>query len=204
MPKRESHSRASCIALAAIWQLVAIVPSIHAQTQIQSTQDDSSDACTRTPGNVSTTGAPDARFPCLSFEPVSTTSSEATSPLPFSLSKQETSLVLSSSVSVSQSFNSTSQNAVSTSTFYTTLRGTELATSTSTPEEIQIMTDGTHSSKGTANIVLPQNSTTNSGSSVPTTALPQDGDGTTNATMFPMVLQTVTFTTTICPSGGWV
>jgi hypothetical protein len=62
---------------------------------------------------------------------VSTTAAETTSPLPFSLSPQDTSSALSSSVIASQSFNSTPNHAVSTSTLYTTLRGTEQATSTS-------------------------------------------------------------------------
>ena len=147
-------------------------------------------------------------FTCLSFEPLSTTATEQPSPSLLSLSEQETSSALSSSVAaaVPQSLNSTSQNAVSTPTLYTTVRGTEQATSSSTSEKVQIIANGTLLLKSTANTFLPKNLTmgSDSDSSMPTISRPQDDDGATNASMLPVLLQTVTLTTTICPSGGWV
>jgi hypothetical protein len=132
----------SCIALAVIWQLVTLIPSTHAQTELHSTSSSTStsnnpsDACTRALKTDGSTGAPVAHFPCLSFAPLSTTTAEAASPLSFSLSAQETPSVLSSSVTVPQSFNSTSPHAVSKSTVYTTLRSNDPATSTSAPKQV--------------------------------------------------------------------
>jgi hypothetical protein len=200
----------SCIALAVIWQLVTLIPSTHAQTELHSTSSSTStsnnpsDACTRALKTDGSTGAPVAHFPCLSFAPLSTTAAEAASPLSFSLSAQETPSVLSSSVTVPQSFNSTSPHAVSKSTVYTTLRSNDPATSTSAPKQVHTVTNGTLPSSGAASVALSQNSTTNFKSSVSTTIFTQDGSGVTNATMFPVMLQTVTYTTTICPSGGRV
>ena len=205
MSRSKAHHRASCIALAVVWQLFTLTPSTHAQTQLLSTQDDPSDAGTRAPENDGLTGAPNAHFPCLSFVPVSTTLAGATSLLPFTLSKQQMSSAPSSSTSSLQSFNSTSNNDVSISTLYTTLRGTEQATSTSTPEQAQIITNGTTlSPNGSARTISSQNSTTDSTLSMHTTSSPKENDGATNATMFPVVLQTVTYTTTICPFESWV
>jgi hypothetical protein len=124
--------------------------------------------------------------------------------LPFTLSEPETSSTPSSSVSIQQSVNSTSAHAVSTSTVHTTLQGNDQATSTSTSDQVHTVTNGTLSTSATTDTSLSQNSTTVSISSTPITALPQDGGSATNVTMFPAVLQTVTITTTICPSGGWV
>lgn len=209
MAKTNAHHRASRIALAVIWQLVTLIPSTRAQTDLHTTQDEPSDVCTRAPES---TGAPVAHFPCLSLEPLSTTAAAATSTL-FSLSPEETSSAISSSatVTVSQSLNSKSDNitsasghAVSTSTIYTTLRENDPATGTSTPPQVQSMTNGTLSSSHATNTILSQNSTTDSNIYMPTTTLPKDADSAINATMFPVVLQTVTYTTTICPSDGWV
>lgn len=202
MPKPKAHHRASSFTLAVIWQLVALIPSIYAQTQLQSTQDDTSDACTRVPANDGSTGAPAAHFLCLSFEPLSTTTAEETFSSPASLSEQQTLSTFFSSTTIPQTFNSTSDNVVSTSTIYTTLRGIEQATSIPTPDEIQIMTNGMFSPNGTAKTILSQNLTTGSDSAMPTTSLPQHGDGGVNATMFSVVLHTVTHTTTICLSSG--
>ena len=201
---------ASCIVLAVMWQLVTLIPSTHAQTELHSTStststsNNPSEACTRALETDGSTGAPVAHFPCLSFAPLSTTTAEAASPLSFTLSVQGTSSALSSSTTVPQSFNSTLPHAVSTSTVYTTLQGTEQATSTYTPEQAQPKINRTLSSTGTTMALLPQNSTTNLQSSVPTMTFTQDNSGAANATMFPVVMQTVTYTTTICPSSGWV
>jgi hypothetical protein len=46
MPRSKAHRRASRVALAVIWQLVALITSTHAQVGIHSTQDEPSDACT--------------------------------------------------------------------------------------------------------------------------------------------------------------
>jgi hypothetical protein len=152
--------------------------------------------------NDGSTGAHVAHFPCLSFELLTTTSAETTTPLPFSLSEPETSLTLSSSTPVLQSSNSLSTQAVSTSTIDTTLWGTERATSTSPPEQVHTVTNGTLSPVSTLNTMISQNSTTDFRSSVQATAFTQDSNSATNTTIFPAVLQTVTYTTTICPSGG--
>jgi hypothetical protein len=187
-PRSKAHRRASRVALAVIWQLVALITSTHAQVGIHSTQDDPSDACTRAPENGGSTGAPVAHFPCLSFVPLSTTAAEATSPLPFSLSEPEKSLTLSSSVTVLQSSNSTSTHAVSTSTINITLRGTDQATSTSPPEQIHTVTNGTLSLVNNLNTTISQNSTTDFRSSVQATTFTQDSNSATNATTFPAVL----------------
>lgn len=203
MTKTTAH-HASRIALMVIWQLVTLITSTHAQAETHSTQDDPSDACTRATVNDGFAGAPVAHFPCLSFEPLSPTPTEATPSLSFSLSEQETSSTRSSFTSVSPSFNSTSDHGVSKTTVYTTLQGNDQATSTSTSDQVHTVTNGTLSTSATTDTSLSQNSTTVSISSTPITALPQDGGSATNVTMFPAVLQTVTITTTICPSGGWV
>jgi hypothetical protein len=202
MTKTTAH-HASRIALMVIWQLVTLITSTHAQAETHSTQDEPSDACTRATVNDGFAGAPVAHFPCLSFEPLSPTPTEATPSLSFSLSEQETSSTRSSFTSVSPSFNSTSDHGVSKTTVYTTLQGNDQATSTSSFEQVQTVANSTLAASGIANTILSQNSTTASTTFNPTTALPKDGGGATNATMFPAVLQTVTYTTTICPSGGW-
>jgi hypothetical protein len=95
----------SCIALAVIWQLVTLIPSTHAQTELHSTSSSTStssnlsDACTRALETDGSTGALFAHFPCLPFTPLLSTTAEAASPLSFSLSAQETPSVLSSSLS---------------------------------------------------------------------------------------------------------
>lgn len=208
MPKPKAHHLSFHFALVVIWQLIALITSTHAQAEIQSTLAAPSDACTRPP---EFTGAPGAHFLCLSLEPSSTTAAEATSSLTFSSAPQETSSTVSSSFTVPQSFNSTSthtistsDSAVSTSTVYTTLRGNDPATSTSPPEQVQTMANATLSATVTSNTIRSQNSTTDSNTYIQIATLPHDSAGAKNATMFPVVLQTVTYTTTICPSSGWV
>jgi hypothetical protein len=195
------YSLASRIALAMIWPLVTLIASTNAQTELHPTHHDPSDACTRVPDDDESTGAPGAHFLCFSFEPLPTTAAEAASPLPFTLSAQQTSSAIVSSTTIPQALNSTSNHDVSTTTLYTTLRGNDKATSTFAPQQLHSMTNGTLSSHATAKTSFPQNSTADSESSLLLTPLPKDGDGAANATMFPVVLQTVTYTTTICPSG---
>ena len=193
---------ASRTALAMIWQLVALIASTNAQTELHPTQHDPSDACTRVSDNDESIGAPGAHFLCLSFEPLSTTAAEAASPLPFTLSAQQTSSATVSSITIPQALNSTSNHDVSTTTLYTTLRCNDKTTSAFAPQQSHSMTNGTLSSHETAKTSFPQNSTADSQSPLPIIPIPKDGDGATNATMFPAVLQTVTYTTTICPAGG--
>ena len=193
---------ASHIALAMIWQLVTLIASTNAQTELHPTQHAPSDACTRVPDNDESSGAPGAHFLCLSFEPLSSTAAEAASPLPFTLSAQQTSSAIVSSTLIPQVLNSTSNHDVSTSTLYTTLRDNDKTASTLAPQQGHSMTNGTLSPHATAKTSLSQNSTTDFQSPLPIIPLSEDGDGATNATMFPVVLQTVTYTTTICPSGG--
>ncbi|GAB7328424.1 hypothetical protein MBLNU13_g00393t1 [Cladosporium sp. NU13] len=200
-----AYHLASRIALAVTCQLLTLIASTHEQAELHTTQDDPSGACTRAPEGNESTAAPGAHLLCFSFEPLSTTTAKAASPLPFSLSAQQTPPVLWSSTTtttrIPQAFNSTSNHGVSKSTVYTTLRGIGQATSTFTPEGVHNMANGTSSPNGVAFATMSQTSTTDSNHPLPTTALPEDSDGTANATMFPVVLHTVTFTTTICPSG---
>ena len=193
---------ASRIALAMIWQLVTLIASTNAQTELHPTHHDPSDACTRVPDDDESTRAPGAHFLCFSFQPLSTTAAEAASPLPFTLSAQQTSSAILSSTTIPQALNLTSNHDVSTTTLYTTLQDNEKTTSGFAPQQGHSMTNGTLSPHATAKTSLSQNSTTDSQSPLPIIPLSKDGDGATNATMFPVVLQTVTYTTTICPPRG--
>ncbi|KAM0705880.1 hypothetical protein Q7P35_007240 [Cladosporium inversicolor] len=168
--------------------------------------DKPSEACTRAPKVDGATGASNAHFPCLSFQPSSTTAAGAASSLSFSLLPQETSSAFSTSVTVPapQPINSTSDSTVATLTLFTTLRGNDQATSTSSQESAQTMTNATLSATITSNTVLSQNSTTDSRTYIPIASLPKHGGSTANVTMFPVVLHTMAYTTMICPSGGWV
>jgi len=202
MTKSKGCHGAGCIAVALVWLLVMLAAQTNAQAGIHPTQKDLFAGCTRAPERVGSAGASETLVPCLSFEPLSTTSTKDNSASLFSSSKHGTSATPSSSTTVLQPLNSTSNSTGFTLATSTWLQDIEQVNITSSQEQVQAMTEGTLYSTGTANTVLYQNSTTDTRLSVSAQATPQGGGDAANATMFPSLLQTVTYTTTICPSGG--
>ena len=116
MAKTDAHLRASRMVLALICQLLALIASTNAQSDLQTTQANPLEACTPAQETDGSLAASVARSPCLSFAPLSTSTAEVTSSLPFSLSALGSSSTLSASTTVPQFVNSTLAEAVSTST----------------------------------------------------------------------------------------
>lgn len=202
MTRSEGRHRAAYFLLATIWQSVIQASSTGAQAQARPTQEVTANGCTRAGENARFAQATGGLVPCLAFEPLSTPEGDETATPLFSHSEQATSSALVSSTEHLLSFNSTSSYVSGNPTTSTLLQGAEQVTSASSTEQAHTMTNGTLLRNGTTNKTSAQNSTTNVPFAPSTASFTQDSDGTTNATMLPAALQTVTYTTTICLSAA--